>query len=87
MIEIVKLLKTAPDGSLDKQMQPYIAKWSDPPTPLQVLEVLDHCINGALANGMVIRVLQVLYDERCAAEGVKHEDVAKNAKWREELGV
>jgi hypothetical protein len=79
---IVEYLMNAPDTQLDKAMKLLIAKWSDPPTPLQILEVLDHCIYGSLASGFVVTLLQTSYDIVCKKDGVTHEDVVKNATWR-----
>jgi hypothetical protein len=85
MKEIVEHLLKAPDHQLDARMKPLIEKWTEPPTALQVLEVLDCCINGALASGFVVAVLQALYDIRCKEEGTTHEDVVKLAEWRKRL--
>jgi hypothetical protein len=85
MKEIVEHLLKAPDRQLDAQMKPLIEKWSDPPTALQVLEVLDYCIHGSLASGFVVSVLQILYDMRCKAEGVTHEQLEPQATWRNKL--
>ena len=79
-----KILLTAPDTQLDASMKPLIEKWSDPPTPIQVLEVLDHCIHGALASGIVITVLQLMYKDICTQANTPHEEVVKNAAWRNE---
>lgn len=80
---LIKLLLEAPDNQLDKAMKPYIEKWSDPPTPIQVLEVLDLCINGSLCSGLVVTVLQVTYEGACKDTGTTHEEVVKLATWRE----
>lgn len=82
MKELIEHLLNAPDSQLDAVMKPLIEKWSDPPTPIQVLEVLDHCINGSLSSGFVVQVLQIMYDIACKASGTTHEDVIKNAAWR-----
>ena len=74
---------SAPDRELDASMHPLIQKWSDPPKAIEVLEVLDHCIHGALASGFVITLLQIVYDIACKEEGVTHDDVVKNATWRD----
>ncbi len=83
MDEFATALLNMSDDQIDASMKPYIEKWSDPPTALQVLEVLDWCIHGALASGFVVAALQTLYDIRCKEEGVSHEDVAKLATWRQ----
>lgn len=82
MKELAAYLLQAPDSQLDAQMKPLIEKWSDPPTALQVLEVLDYCIHGALASGFVVTALQAVYDIRCKEESTTHDDVAKLATWR-----
>jgi hypothetical protein len=81
--KIVEHLLEAPDSQLDAAMKPLIQKWSDPPTPHQILEVLDHCIHGSLASGFVVTLLQISYDEACKREGLTHEDVTNNAVWRD----
>jgi hypothetical protein len=85
MKEIIEHLLKAPESQLDIQMKPLIEKWNDPPTALQVLEVLDFCIHGSLASGFVVTVLQTLYDMRCKAEGVTHEQLEPKATWRNRL--
>lgn len=80
--ELRELLLGAPDGALDACMHPLIRAWDHPPTALQVLEVVDHCVHSALASGLILRVLQAFYDERVAAEGTTHDAVAALATWR-----
>ena len=80
--ELTTLLLQSSDNQLDAKMFPYIQKWSNPPTALQILEVLDVCIFGALASGFIVKLLQVLYDQRCQEENVTHEELAKLATWR-----
>jgi hypothetical protein len=81
--EMVKHLLDAPDTQLDAAMKPLIEKWADPATPLQILEVLDHCIHGSLASGFVVTLLQIMYDTACKREGTTHEEVLKGAAWRQ----
>lgn len=66
-------------------MLKYIAKWSDPPSARQILEVLDLSINGSLASGFIISLFQVYYDAACKREGTTHEEVIKDAPWRAKL--
>jgi hypothetical protein len=87
MKEIIDRLLEAPDSQLDAALKSDIRKWTDPPTALQVLETLDRCIHGSLASGFMVTVLQVLYDMRCKAEGVAHEQLVPFATWRKENGV
>lgn len=70
------------DEQLDAAMFPLIRKWDDPPTALQLLEVLDHCIHGALASSFIVTTLQVLYDGALKREGTTHDEMAKLATWR-----
>lgn len=80
--EVMNCLLLAPPHELDPAAIEMIKKWSEPPTPLQVLEVLDKCIHNSLASQFVITVLRVGYDDLCALCNVKHEDVVKDATWR-----
>lgn len=82
MKELVAILLEAPESMIDSKMKPFIQKWSDPPTALQVLEVVDYCVNGSLSSGVALAALQVLYDQRCVAEGTTHAQVVKQAVWR-----
>jgi hypothetical protein len=84
--DLRELLCQASDRELDASMFPLIRRWSDPPTAIQVLEVLDHCINGSLASGFVVRFLQVTYDIALGREGVTHEEIVRLATWHERVG-
>jgi hypothetical protein len=84
MSELSGILLTAPDHWLDHKMRPLIQKWEDPPKAIQILEVLDHCIHGALAAGAVVALLQVCYREALDREGTTHEAVLPLATWRPE---
>jgi hypothetical protein len=80
--EIIEYLLKVPDAQLDYRMKLFIQRWSDPATPIQILEVLDLCIHEALASGYVVSELQILYDDSCKANNVSHEDIIKDAIWR-----
>lgn len=82
MKEIVAYLMSAPDSQFDKSMTAKVAAWSDPPTAIEVLEVLDACINGSLASGFDVTVLQALYDMQCKAEVITHDECVLKATWR-----
>lgn len=82
MKEIVNTLLEMPDSQIDASMQKLIRSWSEPPKAIEVLEVLDKCINGSLSSGLVVRVLQMLYDTRCKKEGTTHDECVKKATWR-----
>lgn len=81
-MSIRALLLEASDGQLDATMKPLVSAWADPPTALQILEVLDACIHGAMASGFVVSALQVTYDAACRQEGTTHDEVVKRASWR-----
>jgi hypothetical protein len=82
MREFVDLLMNAPDNLLDASLKPKIGAWSEPPTSLQILEVLDFAIRGALASSVVVSVLESVYSQRLDEEKTTHEEVVKNAMWR-----
>lgn len=82
--KFAELLLMGSDSMLDASMHPLIRKWDEEPTAIQILEVLDHCIHGALASGFVVKALQVAYDLACIRESTTHEEVVKLATWREE---
>ncbi len=80
---IKALLQEAPDHLLDRTMQPLIAKWSNPPKAIEILEVLDHCVHGALAASLIIQCLQANYHAALQQEGTTHEETIKQAHWRQ----
>jgi len=75
------LLK-APDSQLDATMLPYLQRWSDPPKAIEVLEVLDHCIHGALASTLVVKLLQQEYQDALKREALTHDQLVPSATWR-----
>jgi hypothetical protein len=77
-----ELLLQAPNSQLDHSLFPLIEKWDDPATALQILEVLDQCINAALASGFTVSLLQNIYNGALLHEDKDHEDVVKLATWR-----
>ena len=82
MREIVKLLLSAPDESLDESAKVMIRLWDDVPTAVQILKVLDISIYAALGSGTAITVMQVMYKEALKNEGTTHEEIVKLAYWR-----
>jgi len=81
--EIKQMLIAAPDGQLDECMKPLIEKWDDPPKAIQILEVVDHTIYGALASGFTLTLMQMMLKEAIDAEGTTHEELVKLATWRD----
>jgi hypothetical protein len=76
------LLTRLSDRQIDASMIPLLERWDEPPSAIQVLEVLDRCIHESLASGLVVAVLQAAYDQALAREGTTHEAVVKGATWR-----
>ena len=56
--------------------------WTDDPSSLQILEVLNRCIHASLASGFVVSVLQWMYDSTLKQENKTHEDNVPLATWR-----
>lgn len=83
MSVLIETLLEAPDSELDACMFPLIEKWNDPPTSLQVLEVLDECVHSALANGFVITLFEALLDKCLAIENKTIDDILPSATWRD----
>ncbi len=87
MSDLKSILLAAPQGShspVDNKLKEMIKRWDAPPTAIQILEVLDHAINGALASSTVVMVLQIVYRATLESEGKTHEEVITHAKWRNE---
>jgi hypothetical protein len=82
MREMINALLSMSDSQVDQLLRPHMQSWSDNPTALQLLKVLDMAIHGSLASGFVIGALQVMYDMACKAENLTHEEIAKSAHWR-----
>lgn len=84
--DLISTLLAAPDSQLDARMKPYIEKWDKPAKAIQVLEVLDYCVNGSLASGIVVRVLEVLLGDAIKREGTSYAVVVEQATWRQKHG-
>lgn len=82
MREVIDGLLKFSDAQLDPAMRVKIMAWDAFPTALQVLEVLDHCVHGALASGFVIKVLEIIFSDALKRQGLLREDVVKLAVWR-----
>ena len=80
---VVHLL-SAPDSQLDDTMKAKILKWSRPYRAIDVLEVLDLCTHSSLSSGIVVTCLKMMYEDLLVQEHTTHEEVVKNATWREE---
>lgn len=83
MKELKQLLIEAPNDHLDAKMRDLISKWDDPdPKPIQVLEVLDHCVHGGMASEFTLMSLEIIYTRVLEQNNIKHEDVVPLATWR-----
>ena len=81
--DMIDTLLNLSDSQLDAVVKPLIIKWDQPPTPLQILEVLDLCIHDALASNFVVSFLQALYSIACTRVGLTHEQIVEQAIWRQ----
>ncbi len=79
---IRELLCELSDRQLDQSMINIVKTWSESPTSLQILEVLDKSIHDSLASSFVVATLQALYDIALKEENIKHEDNIPLALWR-----
>lgn len=78
---IANLMKLS-DEQIDKAMVEKIRAWPDPVPATSVLEVLDACVDGSLASGFVITVLDVILQDRMMIEGTTIDELVKLATWR-----
>lgn len=82
--ELKSLLLSAPEDQLDKSAHPLIQKWPDDklPSPLEILEVLDHVVYGGSASDFVVMVLENFLDIACKEANTTYEEVVAKATWR-----
>jgi hypothetical protein len=83
MQEIIDALLEAPDSQLDDAAKKYIREWGDPPTALQILEVLDWCVWAAWASGFTMQVLNIMFEKALKDEKTSREEIEKKAVWRD----
>lgn len=86
-VPLREMLQQAPSEQLDPAVFPMIKNWQDIPTPESVLEVLDHCVFGALASGFTMSVIETIFDAALQAAGKTEAEVMKTADetWRKEF--
>lgn len=82
MATMKQLFLCAPEDRMDAQLRPLIEKWDDQPSSIQILEVLDLSIYGALADDFVVSTLQTMYNRALDSEGITHEANLSKANWR-----
>jgi hypothetical protein len=80
--EVRKMCLNLSDRAFDPVAKDIVRKWSPEPTAAQVLEALDMCVHGSLCSSFEIKVLHMLYEQACKAEGKTHDQVASEATWR-----
>lgn len=77
------LLLEAPEGHLDKAALDSIREWDDTnPKALQILKTLDMCVHAGLSSGFVIGVLEQMLYYYTTKEKTTHEELIKEATWR-----
>ena len=70
------------DASLDAKMIELIKNWSIPFKAIEILEVLDKSIHGALASGDIINIFQIMLNRALKNENITHDELIKQADWR-----
>lgn len=76
------LLLKAPDSQLDDSAKVFIRDWSEPPSALQVLRVLDHCVYTAGASDFMMQAMNIIFEQALARENKKLADLLPEATWR-----
>ena len=82
MDELITLLQQAPDSQLDSCVKPKIAKWSSPPTSLEVLEVVDEVVHSSLGSDFTVRLLNLILSDSLKRENTTLEQIVPQAHWR-----
>lgn len=82
--DIREMFVTAPESQIDKPLREMIVKWSNEPTAIEILEVLDHAICFSLASDFVVSMLQMVYESKPKEEKKLAEIYAKE-HWRKTL--
>lgn len=75
-------LLVAPAGVLSPLLLPIVERWNDPPTSIQLLELLDQCVHTGGAAGFVVTALEAVMLKTMQDEGVTSEDLLPLAVWR-----
>lgn len=79
----IGMFASAPESQADPCLLEMVQKWDKPaPTPIQMLEVIDAIVHASLASSFVLNICQKDYDSLLASHNTTHEEVAKNATWR-----
>jgi len=71
------------DEALDPIAKTLIRQWDEPmPTALQLLEVLDACVNGGLCSGLEITAMDLFLQNQLKEEGISMTTLLERATWR-----
>ena len=81
-VALVAFLKAAPHGEIDTFAVDKMKTWGELPSSLEVLEILDMCIYGALASPIAITAIKQLYSYLLESENKTHDDNVPYAHWR-----
>lgn len=81
-MNLKNLFLEAPESQLDPLLKPIVERWDDPPTPLQILEVLDIAVNTGGGSSFAVTVLSLQYERSLKENNTTHEEVVKQATWR-----
>jgi hypothetical protein len=85
--EIKEMCAALSDRTLDDRVKPFIAAWTEPPTALAILFVIDMCVNGSLCSSFELKLFHLLYEEALVREKATHSDIATKALWRSNMGT
>lgn len=82
MSKLHDILLRAPESELNKKARNSVLAWSKPPKAIEVLHTLNQCVQGRLASGLAVKVLQVLLDDQMLAEKVTRDELLEQNVWR-----
>lgn len=74
------------DDQLDPIAKNLIRQWDEPePAALQILKVLDYCVNGGLCSDREVMLFDILWRHRMEEEGQTMKQQIEQAVWRKEF--
>lgn len=82
MQNLKTLLLSAPEDQMDPSLKPIIEKWTETPTALNILELLDAAVHGGAASGFVVQALQGFLEVAIVNENTTYDAVVAQAYWR-----
>ena len=78
-----RLFRSAPTDQLDESLKERVIDWSDIPTAIEILNVLDYANIYSLASEYTISILEVALKMAILNENTTMEDVVAKATWRD----